>query len=536
MARVFPEALSRSGGLGRRRPGGAGRRLLLQAAGYMVFIKNFFKEQDRKHSSLKTHGIIMAKRKKLTHTSSGRTNIAGHKKHGSKLTPPLATLPNLDFQSWKDDRLPEMLWSALIVSRFDQMTALLLMAQSIEFLVEKDLEFESTNDKSSVSIDFDVTHTGLSQMDPEVLHGFLSELTPNEKMCAVLRPLLLFDDLPAREMWVEALKMEPEPHDWNHLMQAVTLTLDHQSQEATDCRYVRLMAVIAGGGLRFTHETKHILDKLLAYPNVDLREVGPRIRANEIALGKMFPILGSHDWPNKFWGQCLRDTECWPLHVEVASAEAPKIKSTLSRVQEVKTLLIDHCNRKRPSSAVDPRYDTVLGIGLYSLNLLDDLLRVDMGNTVSARFCLRSLVENLITLAYLAHKDDMQLWQSYRVFGAGQAKLQYLKLEDEPTRPTYVNVDTLQRLANEDVWEEFLPIELGHWEKSNIRKMSEEAGVKEIYDKFYGWTSTYSHGHWGAIRDTVFDTCGNPLYRLHRIPRASPQSLPDVVPDATVCG
>ena len=76
---------------------------------------------------------------------------------------------------------------------------------------------------------------------------------------------------------------------------------------------------------------------------------------------------------------------------------------------------------------------------------------------------------------------------------------------------------------------------LGHWEKSNTRKMSEEAGVKDFYDRFYGWTSTYSHGHWGAIRDTVFDTCGNPLHRLHRIPRASPHSLPDVMPDAAAC-
>lgn len=65
--------------------------------------------------------------------------------------------------------------------------------------------------------------------------------------------------------------------------------------------------------------------------------------------------------------------------------------------------------------------------------------------------------------------------------------------------------------------------------------MSEEAGVKDIYDRFYGWTSTYSHGHWGAIRDTVFDTCGNPLHRLHRIPRASPYSLPSVVSDAVIC-
>jgi len=317
--------------------------------------KTLLRNKIENTTVLNTLGIIMAKRKKPTHTSSGRTTIAGHKQQGSKLTPPLATLPNLDFQSWKDDRLPEMLWAALIVSRLDQMTALLLMAQSIEFLGEKRVELESNGDKSSVSIDCDVTHTGLSQMDPELLHGFLSELTPTEKSRLVLRPLLLFDDLPAREAWVEALKMEPETSDWNNLMHAVALALDHQSQEATDCRFIRLMAVIAGGLL---HVPKQMLDEYLAYPNVNLHKVRPSIRANEIAMGGMSGLTTNHEWSAKFWAQCLRDTECWPLHVEVASAKGPQIKTTLSRVQEVKTLLIDHCNRMRSSSSVDARYDT----------------------------------------------------------------------------------------------------------------------------------------------------------------------------------
>ena len=87
-------------------------------------------------------------------------------------------------------------------------------------------------------------------------------------------------------------------------------------------------------------------------------------------------------------------------------------------------------------------------------------------------------------------------------------------------------------LANEDMWEEYLPIELGHWVNSNLRDLSIASGKKDVYDEFYAWTSTYAHGHWGAIRDSVFDTCGNPLHRFHRIPREEPKDLPDVIPDA----
>jgi hypothetical protein len=82
------------------------------------------------------------------------------------------------------------------------------------------------------------------------------------------------------------------------------------------------------------------------------------------------------------------------------------------------------------------------------------------------------------------------------------------------------------------MWEEFQPIELGHWDKKDLRTLSESIGLKGEYDRFYSWTSSYSHGHWGAIRESVFDTCMNPLHRLHRIPRPKAKALPDVVPDA----
>ena len=184
------------------------------------------------------------------------------------------------------------------------------------------------------------------------------------------------------------------------------------------------------------------------------------------------------------------------------------------------------------TSGVDARHDAVLGIGLYCLILLRELLRVGSCNSISARTTLRTIAECYITLAYLAKKDDAKLWQSYRIYGAGQAKLAFLKLDESVNEPSYVDVQTLEQLANEDMWQEFLNIDLGHWDNTNLRKISMEAGVKDVYDQFYDWTSTFAHGHWGAIRDTVFETCLNPLHRLHRIPRQFARTLPDVVPDA----
>jgi hypothetical protein len=161
-------------------------------------------------------------------------------------------------------------------------------------------------------------------------------------------------------------------------------------------------------------------------------------------------------------------------------------------------------------------------------------MRIGASISISARFMLRALLELYVTLAFLVKKDDKTLWDSYRVFGSGQAKLALLKLEDMVEQPTSVSIDTLRAVANEDMWQEFLSIDIGHWTKSNLRQLSAEAGVKDDYDRYYSWTSMYSHGHWAAIRAVVFDTCGNPLHRLHRIPRSTVRNQGDVLADSVV--
>jgi hypothetical protein len=62
--------------------------------------------------------------------------------------------------------------------------------------------------------------------------------------------------------------------------------------------------------------------------------------------------------------------------------------------------------------------------------------------------------------------------------------------------------------------------------------MSERVGLKNAYDQYYSWTSGYAHGMWGPIRESCYETCGNPLHRLHRYP--SRNYLQDVVDDAAV--
>jgi hypothetical protein len=153
---------------------------------------------------------------------------------------------------------------------------------------------------------------------------------------------------------------------------------------------------------------------------------------------------------------------------------------------------------------------------------------------INGRTAVRSLTECFITLAFLLHRDQPGLWQKYRSYGNGQAKLAFLKSFelDDSSLPDYLNIPELEAMANEDAWLEFVSIDVGSWAGSDLRKMSEEAKVKHIYDKYYSWPSGYVHGHWGAIRDTSFEICLNPLHRYHRIPAIPRTSMVSVAPSA----
>ena len=66
----------------------------------------------------------------------------------------------------------------------------------------------------------------------------------------------------------------------------------------------------------------------------------------------------------------------------------------------------------------------------------------------------------------------------------------------------------------------------------DLRRLAEESGTKGDYDRYYGWASGFVHGQWGAMRDSNFTHCLNPLHRFHRVPRPFHRMLEPSTDDA----
>lgn len=469
------------------------------------------------------------KGKRRNRTKSNSSTLGQHKRMGKTLLPPmLHMLPQdkMSFSSWINNRLPEVLWAVIAARQIPRQELL----RTFSRIAEK-LSIEAKSE--GVTEDSDVTHTALSARSGGI-EQICSVLLEHPAGASVIRPLLLFDSLPGRDRWALASGDEPSDEDAAVLVAAVARTLDHQSQESTDIRWLTLMFKIATGKVQFPSE---MVGNLLKYLELtpdseEMRYIRPSIRAAEMAFRMVSPDKGEteSDWCKSFWMEALERTQCIPFNkqAETAQFDEEKLQNDWFEKQYE---LVERFHQVQSTTEIDARLDAIFGIALYSGNVLLEVMHGKNRIGIAGRVLLRTLVECRITLAYLVAKDDMKLWDRFRRFGVGQAKLALLKFDNAAVLPKFLSEESLASIANEDASEEFVAVDLGHWSDADLRKMADLAGVKEDYDAFYGWSSSFVHGSWAAIRDASLATCLNPLHRMHRVPRGIQRHLESVIED-----
>ena len=280
---------------------------------------------------------------------------------------------------------------------------------------------------------------------------------------------------------------------------------------------------------------RDMVEQIVQYPNIgDMRAVRPMIRAGEMSVRAMEASANDvpPEWPRTFWDECFRRTQCDPALWAEDPPAGPNKKALALEWRNIRIATIEHWDSTTTTTSTDPKRDTVFGIALYALSCLLEMNAGVSAAGITGRLLLRTLAECRITLAYLVNCADDETWKKFRAYGTGQAKLAFMKLDEMPAdEPGFVNMDFLHGLVNEDYFQEFLPVDLGHWCGKDLRRMADESGTKDDYDKYYAWTSAFVHGHWGALRNTSFTQCLNPLHRFHRIPILTHRFMENCVGD-----
>jgi hypothetical protein len=272
------------------------------------------------------------------------SGLADHKRFKKTLTPPLGQIP-ITPSSWINDRLRDMLWAVLAVNFWPRDKALAFFRHIANFVhFNQDCH--------------DVTISGISRFEKKKRDKFIRNLT-SWSMDAkdMLRPLMLFETIPAISEWKANLDNPVPEQDWKTLSDAVLESLWHQSENATDCRWIKLLCMMLGGKIYFPNEMKEKTRGILEYPNIEnIQEIRATIRAMEIGFAGNPEAV--EDWPNRFWRICYEKTGCMPetskKDEDIQETEWNKQRQYyLEETRRVWMGLIEHLFETTSTSAID---------------------------------------------------------------------------------------------------------------------------------------------------------------------------------------
>lgn len=124
-------------------------------------------------------------------------------------------------------------------------------------------------------------------------------------------------------------------------------------------------------------------------------------------------------------------------------------------------------------------------------------------------------------------KEKPNVWKEFQDYGLGKFKLIYKKSEEKYNinEKSHLTPKILEAIVNDGFDEETMDIDLGYFDRTSIIKKFEDIGEKELYDTLYDYDISYSHAHWGAIRESSMLKCDNTLHQLHISSDASNQQI-----------
>lgn len=447
--------------------------------------------------------------------------IEAHRQHRKTLQSPYSRLPNVQFSSWRDVYLPNILWAAVVAGslpRAKYLEAFRKVVGAIRLTAQPETSF--------------VAHNWLAALSREEFLTVMAPLKDYPAAYSALSALRLVDSLPDREHWRAFVPEEVAEDAWSALARGVAAGFVYQSETGTDLCWLKMMTHCVNCILTFPPEQ---IEQMRVYPTYgDMSVVMPTIRAMEVGcrqieLGTEQPAHAHSFDTEAFWDEMRAKTECMPeiRHDFTRDTNRSELLDELTRTA---IALSNHADTVSLGTGVDARRDAAFGLALYAISIAMEAASSRSHVMAGGRSLLRTIVEAAITLRYLRTKDDPTVWLQYRRYGMGQAKLAFLKNVREDELPSFLSLKDMHDVANDDTWLEFLDMDLGSWEKLSLRGMAEAAGLKDIYDAYYSWSSGFTHAQWNAVRDTAFATCLNPLHRFHRVffpPRQMPSVLPD---------
>ena len=484
------------------------------------------------------------------------SSLTDHRRTGKALQPPFRTISETKSAPWLRDTFPDMLWLCSVISQHGD-EGMLLAAKFIdrvESVIDTAVADGRMQKPDGLLLGGELTSFELVQEElrSEIIYALRRDCLYEQGIPGILaRALGKYSDMPGAWLFDGWRGREPiiPPDEQERYLAKVVLDSSHgQSAVATRVKCMILRARFKAGkivlGPEVFEEWKSVLPR---YPSniteEERRRIEPSIRATFLAFtsdkygvaedGADTPALA---WARTFWRQNWKLYECKTSSYQLSGSELPASKDMITAVQSRWHAELDDLQKSFDQTAhqVDPDlynpdgYEVLTGITLRMLRSLSVLIgypalwTMEHGSSFT-----RALLESRIVLKWLIQRNNPELYTRFKNYGRGRIKLLKLHLEEyrdgleDPSPDLDRNIEYLNALVNQDIWEEFQDISIeGSFAGIDTRKMAEQVGLLSEYRLLFAPASANVHGEWGALDQYVLTVCDNPLHRHHRIPRA----------------
>jgi len=441
-----------------------------------------------------------------------------------KFITPINSLPTMqefeDEKSWTYGRMPEYLWIGLLLKYYGREEGLRKSYGIISSLHKLAPDLYTARLSQILKLDTDIQK---SFYDYIVCMGVKEALAP----------LTIYLTASRAPVFAECFYCPEQSIDdrCEAIVQTMRDIMNHQSNEATDIRFVALYFNLLSGKV---HLLKDQVDLLVAYPeSKHTDEIMRMARQTVRSLEMMILTFENPDseYLNGFWRCVSEMTECDIFAVKFPE-EKRNITAYMEKLHEVFVYLSELFTATDP---LDEKMNVLLGIATYSYKRLKEIYEYHLFNSISGRSCVRVLIEDYITMKYLVKNEAFHdnIWRDYQLYGMGLYKLVLARYrESGVSEESHFDEKYIEALVNEFKGEDFIDMDTKYFDKQNIRLKAESVDEKNLFGLYYDYDSSFEHGLWGAIRESALLKCNNPAHKYHCVPDIEDETrLKTVLPD-----
>ncbi len=450
------------------------------------------------------------------------SKLSDHKIKKGKVIAPWNHLmgDTLSLNSWAKDRLPEYIWIALIHCHYGRSESISILHRILKKFMDNGIEIGRPKLSSILSLDNERKSNALQIIYDEVDKYVLSPLT------LILRRKKYpeFNDF----FYVNEMMVEDKIKRINYVMENYT---DHQSYEATDLRYMVIMNLAINGSIVIDSNVKIAPDALRYYPVHNHDEEIMQMYRSAIRSFEVVDFEGTNiEFVNSFKKELAMVVGCNPVYIDLDNGHS--INEDL--IQDISKALELNVSLNKENLITDSKYEVMIGSIYYSLKIFKEILEFGNGSSVLGRHGIRTIIEVYIMMKYMVkqEKDNSNIWTEYKLYGIGKYKMILLKSRESDNEIEHFVEPIANAIVNEIQSEEYTDVDLTYFDKKGIREKCIFVNEKVLYDLYYDYDTNYTHGLWGAVRESAMLVCDNPSHYYHSVPDTNfHQKLPSVIKD-----